>query len=211
MFSLEATIRDKSKDKTNILRKNGLIPAVLYGPEIKNINISVKRDNFLRIYKEAGESSLISLSLKDKVFQVLIHEVAFDPVSDELIHVDFYSPSEKERVEAKIPLVFVGKAPAVKSYGGILIKEIKEIPVKGFAKDLPKEIVVDISNLKKIEDKILIRDLNVPNKIEIVKDKNDIVASIIEPEEEEISEKEEAPSETNTPEGEEKADKAQGK
>jgi len=181
MTIIKAKIRDKSKEGNNFLRKNDFIPAVLYGESIKNISLKINVKDFEEAYKEAGESSLITLEVDDKKFSVLIHQIARGPIEGEFLHIDFYHPSTKKKVEANIPLIFEGEAPAIKELSGILEKQFYELEVKGLAKDLPREIIVNINGLKTFEDKILIKDLKIPEGVTVLKDDEEIVAHIAQP------------------------------
>ncbi|MEK7540897.1 MAG: 50S ribosomal protein L25 [Patescibacteria group bacterium] len=177
MISLSAKIRKqpdiKSADK---------ISAVVYGPGVKNASIEVDYKDFQKVFKAAGESSLIELSIegeKDKR-PVLIHEIQKDPVSDKFIHVDFFQASLKEEVEATVPLVFFGVALAEKDLGGTLVKNITEVEVKAFPQNLPHEIKVSIDGLKTFQDYILIKDLILPEKVKVLKKAEEIIASVAE-------------------------------
>jgi len=182
MIALSAKIRSDFGRKVKILRKKGILPAVLYGPKIKPLPLEVDLKEFEKIYKEAGETSLISLGVDGKSFLVLIHDVAKDPISDVFLHVDFYQPNLEEEVQAKVPLVFEGSSSAVKELGGTLVHNISELEVKALPEHLPKEIRVDISKLKTFEDHIFIRDLKVSEGVRILKNPDEIVASVIPPE-----------------------------
>lgn len=200
MVLLKAKIRDKFGRKTHSIRKQGFIPAVLYGAEIKNLSIEVDRKEFENVYKQAGESSLITLVItrgedeakakassptietEGEKFSVLIHQIARNPITGEFLHVDFYHPSTKKKVEAEIALVFEGEAPAVKELGGTLEKELQIIEVKGLAQDLPREIKVNVENLKTFEDRILIQDLKIPERVEVLKNPEEMVVHVTPPE-----------------------------
>jgi large subunit ribosomal protein L25 len=183
MISLKAKIRNKFGKQTKSLRKKDIIPAVLYGPTLpKNFFLEVDRKEFENIYRQAGESSLISLEVLDKKFLVLIHQIARDPINGEFLHIDFYHPSSKKKVEAEIALVFEGEAPAVKELGGTLVKELQTVGVKGLAEDLPREIKINVENLKTFEDRILIQDLEIPKGVEILENPEEIVVHIAPPE-----------------------------
>jgi len=211
MTIIKAKIRDKSKEKNNFLRRNDFIPAVLYGEGIKNFSLKIEAKDFKQVYEEAGESSLITLEVDGQEFSVLIHQIARGPINQEFLHIDFYHPSIKKKVEASIPLVFEGEAPAIKELSGILEKQFHELEVKGLAKDLPREIIVNIEGLKTFEDKILIKDLKIPEGVTILKDAKEIVAHIAQPRdvEKELAE-EEKPEEAVEEEGKE-GDKEEGK
>ena len=203
MTIIKAKIRDESKEKNNFLRKNDFIPAVLYGEGIKNISLKINAKDFEEAYKEAGESSLITLEVNGQEFSVLIHQIARGPIQGEFLHIDFYHPSTKKKVETEIPLVFEGEAPGVKELGAILEKQFYELEVKGLAKDLPKEIVVNVKSLKTFEDKILIKDLKIPENIVFLKDPQEIVAHLAQPRDIEKELAEEEKPEEVAEEGEE--------
>ncbi|MCP6718207.1 MAG: 50S ribosomal protein L25 [Patescibacteria group bacterium] len=182
MISLKAKKR-KQKDLKG-LRAKEKVPAVLYGSNVKNTNLEVDLKEFNKVYKEAGESSLISLEVKDEKekFLVLIRDIQFNVITDNPIHIDFYQPNLKEEVEIMIPLIFEGEAPVIKSLGGTLVKNISEIEVKAFPQDLPKEIKIDISKLKTFDDNILVKDLQILSGIKILKDPDEIIVTVSAPE-----------------------------
>lgn len=185
MLNLSAKIKDKDfKRKIKLSESLGIIPAVLYGPKIKNLNLQVNLKEFESVHKEAGETSLITLLVegqKEK-FLVLIHEVQFNPLSGKPIHVDFYQPSLKEEIEATVPIVTTGESLAVKNLGGTLIKNISEIEVKALPQNLPKEIKVSVENLKSFEDNILVGDLQLPEGVKSLREPTDILVSVARPE-----------------------------
>jgi large subunit ribosomal protein L25 len=182
MLSLSAKIRKVIGKKVKVLRKQGILPGVIYGPKIESQPIEVDLKEFEKVFKKAGESSLISLEIENKKHLVLIHELKRDPLTEKPIHVDFYQPLLKEEIEAKVPLVFEGEAEAIKVLGGTLVKNISEIEVKALPQDLPKEIKVNIESLKTFEDKILIEDLKLPAKVKVLRDPKEIIASVLPPE-----------------------------
>ena len=128
MLTLTAKIRQLKGKKTNRLRKNDSLPAVLYGRKLASIPLEVGLKSFEKVYKQAEKSSLINLKIENikdakEEHLILIHDVQQDPLTEKFIHVDFYQPRLKEKTEAKIILVFEGEAPAVKELGGTLIKK----------------------------------------------------------------------------------------
>ena len=197
MLTLSAKIRKELGKKVKNLRKKDILPAVLYGPEIKNLFLEIDLKEFEKVYKEAGESSIIKLNIppsprlrlagknqKPKIEEVsvLIKEVVRDPLTDKFLHVDFYQPKLKEEVEATVPLVFEGESKAVKDLGGTLVKNISEIEVKALPLNLPKVIRVNIEKLKTFEDNILISDLETPEGVKILKEPKEVVALVSPPE-----------------------------
>ena len=164
--------------------EKGMIPVVLYGAKRKSTSLLVDKKEFVSLYKEAGESTLITLEIEDKKEKpsVLIYEIQKDSLTGEIIHVDFFEPNLKEEVEAEIPLVFIGSAPAVKDFDGTLIKNMDVVNVKALPQNLPHEVEVDIEQLKTLDDVIHIKDLKIPNDVEIMHDQDGVVAMISRPE-----------------------------
>ncbi len=181
MLSLSAKIRKDLGKKVKALRKKGILPGVLYGPKIKSLSLELDLKKFEMIYKEAGESSLVALETDGKKFLVLIHDVERDPIEDKPIHVDFYQPDLEKEVEARVPIIFEGEAPAIKDLGGTLVKNISEAEVKALPQKLPKEIKVDVGGLKTFEDHILIKDLVLSGGVKILKEPDEVVAYVAEP------------------------------
>ncbi len=190
MFVLKVEKREEKGRKTNKLRKQGFLPAILYGEGVKkNILLKVEKNLFKKALSEAGTSSLITLDLAGggkETYNVLIHSYSTDPLSGEIIHIDFFKPSAKKETIVEVPLVFEGEAPAVKDKGGVLLKEIHSIEIKGLIYNLPKEIKVDLTSLKELGDRIKVEDLGIPENVSVMRDKEDIIALVEEHKEEEI-------------------------
>ncbi len=174
--------------KPDTLRKAGKIPAVLYGPKEKTVAITLDRAAFEKVWRAAGETTIIDLEGVGETKEALIHQVDLHPVTDIPQHADFYVVEKGKKVQIDVPLVFVGEAPAVKNLGGTLMKSMYEIKVEALPKELPHEIEVDISKLVTFEDQIAIKDITVPNTVTVLANPDDTVASVAEPKEEEIEE-----------------------
>jgi len=193
MLTLSVKIREITGKKVKTLRQKNVLPAILYGPEIKNLNLTIDLKEFEKIYEEAGESSIINLKVENKKekpdeIPAMIKEVVSDSLTQKFLHVDFYQPRLKEKIEVTIPLVFEGEAPAVRELGGVLVKNISEIEVKALPQNLPKEIKVDVSGLMTFDDYIEVKDLKLPSEVEVLKDATEVVALVTPPEKEEIVE-----------------------
>jgi len=165
----------------NTKRTLELIPAVLYGFKTENISLSVDKIEFDKIFKQAGESSLIELDIDGKNITVLIHDVQEDPVSDEIIHIDFYKPDLEKKVSVVIPLITKGEPGGVKNYGGTLVKNINDVEVKALPNNIPHEIIVNVENLEDIGDEISIKEISVPEGVEILRDPDEIIITIVAP------------------------------
>ncbi len=185
MLSLSAKIRKETGKKVKTLRQKNILPAVLYGPKIKKaLPLELDYSLFEKVFKEAGESSLISLEIENdsKKNLVLIHEIQRDALNNKISHVDFYQVPLEEKIVVKIPIVLEGSSPAVKELGGTLIRYISETEVKALPQNLPKEIKINVESLNTFEDNILIKDLKLPVGVEILRHPDEIVASVLPPE-----------------------------
>ncbi len=169
--------------KTNQLRWSGLIPGVVYGPGVKNANVAIEEKEFIKVFRQAGESSLVELIVENEKEKrpVLINEIQKDPVTDKIIHIDFFQASLKEEVTVSVPLVFEGMAPAEKDLGGTLNKNMLEIEVKALPQNLPQEIIVSVEGLKTFDDHILVKDLKIPANVEVLKGPEEVVAAVLPP------------------------------
>jgi large subunit ribosomal protein L25 len=176
-------ISAKTRESGKKVEEN-MMPVVLYGAKRKSTPLMVNKKEFVALYEEAGESTLINLEIDDKKEKpaVLVYEIQRDSLTGEIIHADFFEPNLKEEVEAEIPLVFVGDAPAVKDFDGTLVKNMHVVNVKALPQNLPHQIEVNIEGLKTLEDMIHIKDLQIPSDVEILHDKEGVVVMISRPE-----------------------------
>lgn len=176
---MELTVEKRdTKLNTNTLRREGKLPAVVYGRSEESTPIVVDRKIFEKLFRDAGESTVITLKGLGTAKDALIHEVAFHPVSGAALHADFYAIEKGQTVTVAIPLEFEGVSPAVKDFGGILVKVIHEIEIECEPKDLPQHIVVDISTLTTLDGQIAVRDLKFPASAKLDIDPDEIVAMI---------------------------------
>lgn len=176
-------IQVKTREKGEKVEE-GMMPVVLYGAKRENISLLVDKKEFTNLYSEAGESTLITLEIegkKEKPF-VLIYDIQRNPLNGEIIHADFFEPNLKEEVEAEVPLVFLGEAPAVKDFDGTLVKNMHTVNVKALPQNLPHEIQVNIETLKTLDDVIHIKDLNIPKDVELLHDDGAVIVMISSPE-----------------------------
>lgn len=178
MLSLDIKKRDMKVGADNV-RKSGSVPAVFYGPKETSTPIVVDTIQFKKTWKKAGSSSVIIL--KDEAgneHESLIHEVDIHPLTDEPRHADFYVIEKGKKVKVAVPLVFEGVSPAVKDLAGILVKVRRDLDIEAAPRDLPQNIIVDISKLALLTDVILAKDLPVPAGVEIKIGGDEVIASI---------------------------------
>ncbi len=187
-LELKTEKRDVFGKKLASLREKDKLPAVVYGPKEKSAPIFISSSAFKKVFKEAGESTIVSLDIEGKKHDVLIHEIDIDPVMNEPRHVDFYAVDVTKTTTVVVPLEFEGIAPAVKNLGGILIKVKNEIEVEALPKDLPHEIKIDVSTLAEIGSKVTIADIPAPKGVKILGNPEEVVALTEMPKEEVVPE-----------------------
>lgn len=180
---LEALKREAVGRSLNTLRKEGFLPSVLYGHGFEPVSIQIKYSDFEKVYRSAGESTLINLKLGDKSELAMIKDVQRDSLTEKFLHADFYRVRMEEKIKAAIPLVFEGDSEAVKA-GGILVKPTNEVEIESLPQDLPHELRVDITPLKEFGDEILMKDVPVPPGVKVFANPEDVVALIQAPREE---------------------------
>ena len=183
MLSLNVQKRD-AKVSADRIRKDKNIPAVFYGPKQASTSVSIPMSEFKKVWKKAGESSVIILKEGSEEHEAMIHEVDIHPVSGEPRHADFYVIEKGKKVSVKVPLIFAGVSPAVKDKAAILIKVMREMEVEAAPKDLPHDITVDISTLVEYNDTIHAKDLKLPAGVELKVAADEVIASVAEAKEE---------------------------
>ncbi|MEK7122009.1 MAG: 50S ribosomal protein L25 [Patescibacteria group bacterium] len=188
---LQVQSREIKGKKVKILRRQGLIPAVLYGGnEKENTLFSVKKEEFRKVWNEAGGSSMVELETPAGKKNVLIHNVSFDPLKGNPLHIDFYAVRMDKVIAAVVPIVFKGESPAVKNLSGVLVKVMHELEVEALPQNLPSEILVDISKLVNLDDHFAVGDFVLKEGVKINAEKNDIIVLVKAQEEEKEEEKE---------------------
>lgn len=176
-MELAVAKRDSAK-KPNTLRAEGFLPAVVYGRSEKSTPISVEQKAFEKVFRAAGESTVITLTGLDGTKQALIQDVEVHPVSGAPLHADFYAIEKGQTVTVSVPLEFDGVAPAVKDLGGILTKVMHELEIECDPTELPHAIHVDVTKLATLEDQIKVSDLSLPKSAKISVDADEVVAMI---------------------------------
>jgi large subunit ribosomal protein L25 len=204
-LKLDAKIRTLTGKKSEELRQMGKIPAVTYGHGVENTNLELDYNAFDKAYSEAGESAIIELNVDGKTYNVIVSDVQLNSVSGQYAHVDFHQIKMDEKITAPAELKLVGEPKAVKELGGVLIHNISEVEIKCLPGDLISEIEVDVSGLEKFSDAIVIADLKLSDKLEIIgHEDTDVVATVSEPREE--AEEEVVETATEETEGGEKTE-----
>jgi len=194
---MELTIahRDITGKKVKVLRKESLIPAIVYGRHLeKPIMISCDKNAFIKIYKAGGSSTAITLKGENMKELALVQDIQLDPISDYVLHIDFHAVKADEKVTVDVPVVLTGLAPIEKLGEGRVQLVRDTIEVEAFPQDLPHDITIDISTITTLNDVVFVSDLVVSSKVEILTDGGQAVVTVVSliEEEEEVIETEDA-------------------
>ena len=185
---LTLTVEKRSEGaKAPALRRAGVIPGVVYGAHQEATSISMDSRAFEKILRKAGEATIVSLDGLGAALPTLIHEVDLDPLTSLPRHVDFYAVTKGQKVEVAIPLHFEGVSAAVEA-GANLVKVLHELEVSADPMSLPPHIVVDLSVLAAIGDKIHAKDLKLPAGVELALPPEEVIALVQEVVEEKAEE-----------------------
>ena len=185
-YTVSATPRTGALSR---LRREGFIPAVLYGRGVAAQAVQVNTKALTLLWHKTGSTTLLTLDLEGKQHPVLIREVQVHPLRGDIMHVDFYQVDMKKAIEAEVPVVTTGEALAVKELGGILVQNINALTLEALPKDLPHEITVDIGSLKTFDDVIRVKDITLPSGVSLLHEADDVVALVQPPRSEEELEK----------------------
>jgi large subunit ribosomal protein L25 len=183
--------------KVKRLRREGIIPANVYGRALESVAIQVVRDDLVRVVRAAGRNEIIYLRLDgEEPRPTFVRQIQLNPVTDAILHVDFYQISLAEKVRMEVPVALVGTAPAEQTHGGTLLHSMDSITVEGLPTDIPSAIEVDVSGLEEIDAAIHVEELSVPGEVTVLSDPDMVVAKIAPPHvekevEEEVEEEEE--------------------
>lgn len=177
--------------KVKTLRKEGILPAHVFGHKVETIHIQVKTTDFNKVFEKTGETGIIELSVVDSLPSearsakegdkrpVLVRNIQVHPVTSDPLHVDFYQVNLTEKVTVNVPLEITGEAPAEQKKVGLLLTPVSELEIEALPTDIPENIPVDVSKLENIGDEIRIKDLPIDKaKIEVQTDEELVVASI---------------------------------
>lgn len=178
-FTLDAKVRQQ--ERASKVRSAGLVPAVIYGHHRQTENLAVPYPAFEKVFRKAGESTIITLNVDGQPKNVLIQDVQRHYLTGRYQHVDFYEVSMTEKLKATVPLVFTGVSKAVKENAAILVTVLNEVEVECLPADLPHEIEVDISVLKEFNDSIHVSDLKISDKVQILAPAEETVATVTPP------------------------------
>jgi large subunit ribosomal protein L25 len=179
-IELKTQKREVLGKKVKSLRREGLVPAVLYGHETDSISLQVEERELNRVLAQAGEHRLIALKIgrARKPQMALTRDVQWDVITGRPLHVDFYAVVMTEKITTAVPLVLVGEAPVVNRAEVILLQGLDEVEIECLPGDLIEAIEVDVGELEEVDQAIYVKDLRVPPAVEILTDAEEIVAKV---------------------------------
>jgi large subunit ribosomal protein L25 len=161
--------------KVKALRREGILPAVLYGFGMDPEAIQLDTKEVRQTLKEIGANTLVTLKIGKKEHLALVRDVQREVIMRDLLHIDFQAVSLEESITTTVPIAVEGEAPAIKEYNAVLTSGLDELEIEAKAKDLPDAIVVDVSGLAEIGDHILVKDLNIPGDVKVLDDPDEMV------------------------------------
>ena len=173
------------------LRREGKLPAVIYGYGIDPISIVLDSHSASKILAKASSSTLVTIELDGVQYPTLVREKQLDFIRNSLIHVDFMAVSMTEKITASVGVHIVGESPAVKEFGAILVTGLTELEVECLPTDLPERFTVDVSSLVEISDGVYVRDVTPPANVEILDDPDEMIVVATAMAAEEVEEEEE--------------------
>lgn len=176
--SLKVEKRDVLGKKVKKLRREGILPANVYGKEMKSASVQVPLKDFLSVYREVHETGLVDLSYDTQTIPVLIHNVQLDPRSQIPLHADFFKVNLKEKITARVPIVAVGEPKAALDRVGLLEQPVAELEVEALPTDLPEKIEVNVEALAAVDEQILVSDIKAADGVAILNEPSQVVFKI---------------------------------
>jgi len=180
-FQLSANTRTILGNSVRKLRKQGLLPAVLYGQNFNSLPIQIDKKTFLKLYKQVGKTNVIDLSVDSQTLPVIVQDLDIDPVFGDVRHVDFLVVNLKQKVKVTVPIQYIGTPIGVKQLGAVLAVNLDELEIETLPEKIPDFIPVDVTNLTNIHDSISVADLlQVAQDYQILNDPETILVSLTE-------------------------------
>jgi large subunit ribosomal protein L25 len=188
-LELEVSKRDITGKKVRFLRRQGIVPANIYGHGIDSTAINVDAKSLKHLLAHAGMTDLISLKIDDSKnsLRVLVREIQRNPLNDDLLHVDFYQVRMDEKIKADVPLVFVGEAPVLKKVkNSSIFHLIDSLYIEALPDDLPHSLEVDVSHLEELDHTIHVKDIHLGDGITLLSDPEQMAVKVAEARKEEV-------------------------
>ena len=185
---LEAVRRTVIGKQVKALRRQGKLPAILYGSTIEPTPILLDLKAASHTLNRMSSSALVTINLEGEPLVSLVREKQRNVLTGALTHVDFQVVSMLETLRTRVAVEVRGESPAVKNYNGILVQNVEDLEVEALPSDLPERIIVDVSKLTEIGDAITLKDLTLPEKVEVLEDPDLVLVVVTAPEMEAVEE-----------------------
>jgi large subunit ribosomal protein L25 len=174
-YVLEAKKREIIGKKVKALRREGMMPAVIYGSDLEPQPITLDAKKAVQTLKVIGANTLVTIKLGKKEHLALVRDVQREVIKRDLLHIDFQAVSLEESISTTVPIIIIGDAPAVSAYDAVLSSALDELQIEAKAKDLPDSVTIDVSSLEEIGDNILVKDIVIPGDVNVLDDPEEIV------------------------------------
>jgi len=198
-MTLEIQARETDRKAKDLL-KDQIIPVEYYGNGVKNQSLQVDYQTFRKLFRVSGTNTVIELNIDGKEKKnVLVHNVDFHPVTDQITHIEFINVKMNEEIQTQVPLEFEGVAPAVKELGGTLTHNLDYLEIKCLPKDLLHSWTVNVEPIVDFHTSIRVQDLNLPATVTVLNDPEDVVVSASAPQVEDETSEDETKEEAAAP------------
>ncbi|MBL8062624.1 MAG: 50S ribosomal protein L25 [Anaerolineales bacterium] len=175
---LKAEKRDVVGKQVKAMRREGKLPAVIYGRHLEPISITLDAHTAGLALSKLTSSSLVTIEVEGKEYASLVRERQRDYIKGVLTHIDFLAVDLNEKIRTRVRVILTGVSPAVKDYNGVLVQNLERLEIECFPGDLPERISVDMAALAQIGDSIRVRDLAISDKIRILADEDETIAVV---------------------------------
>ncbi|EKD64406.1 MAG: hypothetical protein ACD_50C00392G0001 [uncultured bacterium] len=159
------------------LRREGILPANIYGKDIKSLAVQLPQKEFENVFKDVGETGLVDVAVNGETKPSLIHNVQYDYLRNPL-HADFFQVNLKEEVKTMVPIEIAGEAKAVTDKVGLILQPLSELEVEALPEDLPEHIEVNVEKLAAVDDQIIVKDITPPKGVKILTDPDQVIVKI---------------------------------
>ncbi len=180
-FQLAADIRQARGRKNRQLRRDGLVPGIVYGPSTEALSVQFPYRAIEVTLMNAGGTNLIDIMINGDSYPSLAREVQRDVVRGDILHVDFLAVDQTQRIRVEVPIVMEGNSPVVVAREGILITGRSSLTLEVYPSDIRDRISIDLSKLMELGAEVLVRDLTFGENVTVHNDPNEMLAKIVQP------------------------------
>jgi large subunit ribosomal protein L25 len=185
-LELAVTLRTEVGKKVKQLRKKGIVPANIFGPNFPSKTISMDLKGFLSVYKVAKETGIVYIQVEKDTIPTLIKLIQRHPISNEILHVDFRKINLNQKIETTVPVQIIGESKAVTQLSGVLLTQTDHLTVEALPQNIPPHIDIDISVITELGQEIKVSDLSTSADYVFKEEADKVIVSVIEHKEESV-------------------------